>query len=55
MAENVGQKLAIKEYPFLLGRTLPLFSGEKEISRRHAEITYDGLKEEILHHRHEQQ
>jgi pSer/pThr/pTyr-binding forkhead associated (FHA) protein len=39
--ENVGQKLTLVEYPFLLGRTLPLLSGEKEISRRHAEITYD--------------
>ncbi len=40
-AENVGQKLTIMEYPFLLGRTLPLLSAEKEISRRHAEINYD--------------
>jgi pSer/pThr/pTyr-binding forkhead associated (FHA) protein len=39
--ENVGQKLTIVEYPFALGRTLPLLSNEKEISRKHAEITYD--------------
>jgi pSer/pThr/pTyr-binding forkhead associated (FHA) protein len=39
--ENVGQKLTINEYPFLLGRTLPLLSAEKEISRKHAEIKYD--------------
>ena len=39
--ENVGQKLTIVEYPFMLGRTLPLLSDEKEISRKHAEITYD--------------
>jgi pSer/pThr/pTyr-binding forkhead associated (FHA) protein len=39
--ENVGQKLTLVEYPFLLGRTLPLLSAEKEISRRHAEISYD--------------
>jgi len=39
--ENVGQKLTLIEYPFLLGRTLPLLSEEKEISRKHAEITYD--------------
>jgi len=46
-AENVGQKLTLKEYPFLLGRTLPLFSGEKEISRRHAEITYEASKKKF--------
>jgi len=40
-ADHVGQKLAIIEYPFLLGRSLPLLSDEKEISRKHAEITYD--------------
>ncbi|MGZ6346794.1 MAG: FHA domain-containing protein [Anaerolineales bacterium] len=40
-AENVGQKLTLMQYPFLLGRTLPLLSVEKEISRRHAEINYD--------------
>jgi pSer/pThr/pTyr-binding forkhead associated (FHA) protein len=39
--ENIGQKLTIVEYPFMLGRTLPLLSDEKEISRKHAEITYD--------------
>ncbi|MGD0613526.1 MAG: FHA domain-containing protein [Anaerolineales bacterium] len=41
VADRVGQKLAIIEYPFLLGRSLPLLSDEKEISRKHAEITYD--------------
>ncbi len=40
-AENIGQKLTVVDYPFLLGRTLPLLSGEKDISRRHAEITFD--------------
>ncbi len=39
--ENVGKKLTLDEYPFLLGRTLPLFSAEREISRKHAEITYN--------------
>lgn len=39
--EKVGQKLTMLEYPFLLGRTLPLLSNENGISRRHAEITYD--------------
>ena len=40
-SENVGQKLTIVEYPFMLGRALPPLSDEKEISRKHAEITYD--------------
>jgi pSer/pThr/pTyr-binding forkhead associated (FHA) protein len=44
---NVGQKLTLGEYPFLLGRTLPLLSGEKEISRKHAEITYDSQKKKF--------
>lgn len=39
--DNIGQKLIPEHYPFLLGRNLPLLSGEKEISRQHAEITYD--------------
>jgi pSer/pThr/pTyr-binding forkhead associated (FHA) protein len=39
--ENVGQKLAISDYPFQLGRLLPMFSDEQGISRKHAEITYD--------------
>jgi pSer/pThr/pTyr-binding forkhead associated (FHA) protein len=46
--ENVGQKLLLKEYPFLLGRTLPLLSGEKEISRKHAEINYDAAKKKFF-------
>jgi pSer/pThr/pTyr-binding forkhead associated (FHA) protein len=44
---NIGQKLTLMEYPFLLGRTLPLFSGEKEISRKHADITYDSQKKKF--------
>jgi hypothetical protein len=39
--ENAGQKLTIVEYPYMLGRMLPMLSNEKEISRKHAEITYD--------------
>jgi pSer/pThr/pTyr-binding forkhead associated (FHA) protein len=39
--ENIGQKLIPDQYPFILGRNLPLLSGENEISRRHAEIAYD--------------
>ena len=39
--ENVGRKLTIIEYPYLLGRTLPILNNEGEISRKHAEITYN--------------
>ncbi len=40
-AGKAGQSLLMASYPFLLGRDLPLLSGEGEISRRHAEINYD--------------
>ena len=43
MAVKIGQSLQISSYPFLLGRDLPLLAGETEISRRHAEISYDPL------------
>jgi pSer/pThr/pTyr-binding forkhead associated (FHA) protein len=39
--EKVDQRIEINQYPFLLGRTLPLLGDEIEISRKHAEISYD--------------
>jgi len=45
--ENVGQKLTLIEYPFQLGRRLPLLSDEKEISRNHAEIVYDAQEKKF--------
>jgi len=39
--EKVNQKIDINQYPFLLGRNIPLLGDEIEISRKHAEITYD--------------
>jgi pSer/pThr/pTyr-binding forkhead associated (FHA) protein len=39
--EQVGQRLPIVDYPFPLGRSLPLLSTESEVSRRHAELTFD--------------
>jgi len=39
--DHIGQKLAIIEYPYLWGRSLPLLKDEKESSRTHAEISYD--------------
>jgi pSer/pThr/pTyr-binding forkhead associated (FHA) protein len=38
---KVGQRLTMNSYPMLLGRDIPLLSGEGEISRRHAEINID--------------
>jgi len=41
LAPKAGQILEMVNYPFLLGRDLPLLSGEGDVSRRHAEINYD--------------
>jgi len=39
--ENVGVRIELLAYPFLLGRTMPVLSVESEVSRRHAEVTHD--------------
>ena len=39
--EQVGQRIDIPAYPFILGRTVPLLSVEHEVSRRHAEVNFD--------------
>jgi pSer/pThr/pTyr-binding forkhead associated (FHA) protein len=39
--ESIGQRIKIAEYPFVLGRSIPLFSLESEVSRRHAELSLD--------------
>jgi pSer/pThr/pTyr-binding forkhead associated (FHA) protein len=46
-AEQVGQRLELLEFPFLLGRGLPLLSAETEVSRRHAEVTFDPLSKKF--------
>lgn len=38
---SVGQRIDMTNYPFVIGRTLPLFSVEKGVSRQHAEINFD--------------
>jgi len=38
---NVGQRLELLNFPFLLGRDLPQLPGEADVSRRHAEINFD--------------
>jgi pSer/pThr/pTyr-binding forkhead associated (FHA) protein len=39
--EQVGQRIDIPSYPFILGRTIPILSVEQEVSRRHAEINFN--------------
>lgn len=38
---NLGQRLQLLHFPFLLGRDLPQLLGEADVSRRHAEINFD--------------
>ncbi len=38
---NVGQRLELLNFPFVLGRDLPQLLGEADVSRRHAEIRFD--------------
>ena len=38
---SVGQRIDMVTYPFIIGRTLPIFSVEKGVSRNHAEINFD--------------
>ncbi len=40
----IGESLKLDSFPFTIGRTLPLLSREKDISRQHAEITFDEEK-----------
>jgi pSer/pThr/pTyr-binding forkhead associated (FHA) protein len=39
--EQVGQRIDITSYPFVIGRTIPILSVEQEVSRRHAEVNFD--------------
>ena len=39
--EQAGQRIDITAYPFTLGRTIPILSVEQEVSRRHAEVSFD--------------
>ncbi|MCS6992282.1 MAG: FHA domain-containing protein [Anaerolineales bacterium] len=38
---NLGQRLELFTFPYLLGRDLPQLRGEADVSRRHAEIHFD--------------
>ncbi len=41
VSERIGQRHDIVAYPFVLGRETPILLNESEISRRHAEVTFD--------------
>ena len=38
---KIGEKIDLLAFPFTLGRSLPSLGAENEVSRRHAEITFD--------------
>jgi pSer/pThr/pTyr-binding forkhead associated (FHA) protein len=38
---NIGQRIPLQSFPIILGRVIPLFSSEGDISRQHAEINFD--------------
>ena len=37
----IGQRLELSVFPFIIGRSTPVFSLESDVSRQHAEINYD--------------
>jgi pSer/pThr/pTyr-binding forkhead associated (FHA) protein len=41
---KVGERIDLVAFPFIIGRLLPSLSAENEVSRRHAEITFDAEK-----------
>ena len=41
---QAGTRIEMLNFPFTVGRSLEILSGENEISRKHAEITYDPQK-----------
>ena len=41
LPEQVGQRIDLPSFPFILGRIIPILSIENGVSRRHAEISYD--------------
>ena len=41
---RVGDRIEMIAFPFVLGRLLTSLSAENEVSRKHAEIAYDGQK-----------
>lgn len=38
---KVGQKIELKQYPSMIGRKIPLLESERDVSRQHAEISYN--------------
>lgn len=40
-AQNLGQRLQLSNYPFIIGRDLPSLTGEADVSRKHVEVNFD--------------
>lgn len=38
---RIGERMKVESYPSIIGRDTPLFSAEKDVSRRHIELNYD--------------
>lgn len=38
---NIGQRIPLQNLPLVIGRVIPIFSSEGDISRQHAEINFD--------------
>jgi pSer/pThr/pTyr-binding forkhead associated (FHA) protein len=38
---NIGEKIPLQNLPLTIGRVIPIFSSEGDISRQHAEINFD--------------
>jgi pSer/pThr/pTyr-binding forkhead associated (FHA) protein len=38
---NIGQRIPLQNLPLVVGRVIPIFSSEGDISRQHAEINFD--------------
>jgi pSer/pThr/pTyr-binding forkhead associated (FHA) protein len=45
---RVGERIELIAFPFVIGRLLTSFSAENEVSRKHAEITYDPRKNSYM-------
>jgi len=41
---KIGTRIELLTFPFIIGRSLEILSTENEMSRKHAEITYDAQK-----------
>jgi pSer/pThr/pTyr-binding forkhead associated (FHA) protein len=45
---NIGQRLELSGFPFIIGRSTPVFSLESDVSRQHAEINFDPANRQYM-------